>query len=1292
VAAKQPGDDTLPPSFDGSSGSARASDSAFDRLLHEAAKVSTAARVITPGMRLSNGRFEITRRIGQGGMGVVFEAFDTTRREKVALKTMSRMEARDVYQFKNEFRALCDVSHPNLVRLHELSTDDELWFFTMELVEGERFDEWLRPSRSEQPDIERVNDAMSQLVQAVAAIHAAGKLHRDLKPSNVLVTPEGRVVVLDFGLAIDPEQGGVGRTVMDDGVSGTPAYMAPEQAAGRGATAASDWYAVGVMLFEALTGQLPFTGKPQEIIFAKQRDAAPFASTLVPDVPAQLDELCTRLLDREPSARPDATELQTLFAPQERNCSSGADGSASSGSGAGSSRHTGSGWSGSAWSSSGHGASLAPEAVELLGRDGELQALRDAFEATLSEQAVVVFVSGESGMGKSALCETFLQQLRTQGRATVLSGRCYERENVPFKGFDSLLDDLSRHLRKLSREEAVALLPRDVYALTRLFPVLGRVEVVAEAPKKEVADPIEQRRRAYAAFGELLTRMRDRGPLCLYLDDVQWLDADAVVFMRALLVHPEPVPLLLLMSHRSEHAEENQALLRVRDAIDGNSRLQLENLSVAPLSQAAVQELAQRLLPEATDNLAAAASAVAKESGGSPFFVGELCRFVVRHGTDADALTRLSLQAALADHLSTLAPPARRLLEHTALAGQPLPATLLLQAAEATHAELDLLRTSRLLRLSNLEGDRIVECYHDRVRETVSSRLDELERVRCYAALAGALHANGYPDAELLATCFEGAGQRSTAAEHYARAADQAMASTAFMHAADLYEKALALGSFDARRVHTLTVAQADALAEAGRAKQAGELFLRAAAEVEGVENRTLRRRAAEGLIAIGHSTEGMALFHELFRELGLKLPSSPGAALRHLLWAQLRLRLRGLDYVPREAGECSLEDRERLSLYYTAHWGVTIAEPLTGAGLDTDYLLYALRAGVSEHVAFGMAYTAFNVSLVEPAAERRVTRMLETALRIAGEHPDPRVRCEAEYKSGLVCMNRSSWKRAQMHLTRALEIVRGNVRDAQWLLDNIHGALVGAEFYLGDWRGVVTAAPNLIEQAYSRDRIYVAVMLTGGGSTVAWLSGDDVTGCQRAVEYAKAQWHPSNDVQLPDLALAIGVTALHVYRGEPQQALAEMETTWTWLTRSPAGRSHMTRFMALFPRGQAAVAVLRQTGDRAARSIVRDSAKRLAQLRVHGAIPMKNALDAGLALHAGNTDLAAQHLRAAVAGFDETDMAMYAAATRRRLGELIGGDEGEQLLAQGDATMRAQRVKNLDAITEALCPGCRAP
>src|SRR5262249_8896549 len=142
---------------------------------------------VREGSELVHGRIRVGHRLGSGGMGSVFHAFDQHRNGPVALKTLNLLSPSGIYQFKNEVRALCDVRHPNLVGLHELFCDRDLWFFTMDLIEGETFDRWTRPEG--QLDEVRLRAALPQLLDGLDAIHTAGKLHRDVKPSNVLVTP-----------------------------------------------------------------------------------------------------------------------------------------------------------------------------------------------------------------------------------------------------------------------------------------------------------------------------------------------------------------------------------------------------------------------------------------------------------------------------------------------------------------------------------------------------------------------------------------------------------------------------------------------------------------------------------------------------------------------------------------------------------------------------------------------------------------------------------------------------------------------------------------------------------------------------------------------------------------------------------------------------------------------------------------------------------------------------------------------------------------------------------------------
>src|SRR6266550_1060263 len=415
---------------------------------------------------LGTERFHIRRRLGSGGMGVVYEAHDRETDKLVALKTLTRAEASHISRFKNEFRSLADVSHPNLVALYEFMVDGPYWFFTMELVKGVNFLEYVRPgyqsrrsqssrtptllkgtqegsppelladyeaetremdsisaSDSDEDSAERTGDsllekskldlgrlsvALRQLAEGLHGLHETGKLHRDIKPSNVLVTNEGRVVILDFGLVAEVE----GKDLHDSvTLAGTPDYMSPEQGAQLPISRASDWYSVGVMLYQALTGRLPFSGKFFEVMMNKQNFDPPAPSEIVSSVPPDLNDLCVRLLRRKPEERPSGQEILLTL---------------------------------------GHGksgpllepimSSPVPSLVQtaaFIGRTRQLLELEDAFAVTRRGKTATVYLHGSSGMGKSALARRFLDRLRqNQPDVVILEGRCYERESVPYKALE----------------------------------------------------------------------------------------------------------------------------------------------------------------------------------------------------------------------------------------------------------------------------------------------------------------------------------------------------------------------------------------------------------------------------------------------------------------------------------------------------------------------------------------------------------------------------------------------------------------------------------------------------------------------------------------------------------------------------------------------------------------------------------------------------------------------------------------------------------------------------------------
>ncbi|MHB2021611.1 MAG: serine/threonine-protein kinase [Candidatus Xenobia bacterium] len=250
-------------------------------------------------------RLEILHQLGSGSFGTVYAAWDKERQRTVALKILHpHFDPHSLRRFKAEFRALADIAHPNLVTLYDLICDDERWLLTMELLDGTTFRNWIRPDDVCQ--MLRLREGLRQLGNGLNALHDSGILHRDIKPSNVLVTEDGRLVLIDFGMAVETDAAGAHRS---RNVMGTPHYMAPEQATGQAVTAASDWYSVGVLMYECMTGELPYRGSLFEVLTAKVNPPSEEVLAALTGCPGDLAQLCKDLIRLEPATRPSGNEV-----------------------------------------------------------------------------------------------------------------------------------------------------------------------------------------------------------------------------------------------------------------------------------------------------------------------------------------------------------------------------------------------------------------------------------------------------------------------------------------------------------------------------------------------------------------------------------------------------------------------------------------------------------------------------------------------------------------------------------------------------------------------------------------------------------------------------------------------------------------------------------------------------------------------------------------------------------------------------------------------------------------------
>lgn len=255
--------------------------------------------------------YRVIEKLGSGGMGVVYRATDTKLGRDVALKVLPREMANDperLARFQREARAVAALNHPNVVTLHSVEEYNGVYFLTMELVEGHPLDHLISASRL---PLERILEIARALAEALAAAHEKGILHRDLKPANVMVTNDGRVKVLDFGLAKDVRvENANGATLTSVAhtqagmVMGTPAYMSPEQVSGRTLDHRTDIFSLGVILHEMATGRRPFDGASSaELMSAILRDTPPYVTELRADLPTNLANVIRRCMEKDPRQR-----------------------------------------------------------------------------------------------------------------------------------------------------------------------------------------------------------------------------------------------------------------------------------------------------------------------------------------------------------------------------------------------------------------------------------------------------------------------------------------------------------------------------------------------------------------------------------------------------------------------------------------------------------------------------------------------------------------------------------------------------------------------------------------------------------------------------------------------------------------------------------------------------------------------------------------------------------------------------------------------------------------------------
>jgi eukaryotic-like serine/threonine-protein kinase len=932
---------------------------AFDSLLRAAVDVSDAPvtnalllKPLSQDATLGGDRFRICRLIGEGGMGAVYEAEDRHSGARVALKVLNRVEPKRIRRFKDEFRSLADTLHPRLVRLRDLFMEDGVWFFSMDLIEGSTLSAHLATvgpvgSGERERELRRL---LSELVEGVAAIHATGHLHRDLKPANVLVAREGGVVIVDFGLVGDVASPATAGGVLP--VIGTASHMSPEQARGEPATTASDWYAVGTIAYEALTGRAPIEGDSTALLHHKRRAAMPSLFTDGRRWPEDLVELCRGLLDPEPTKRLDhAGILHCLGTSPVSRPIAGAE-------------------------------------PAFVGRFRELAALSEALDRAESGALVVCRVTGAPGIGKTALVREFLRRAARDRNAVVLSGRCYEREATPFKLLEGLVDGLSEAIERCVPRARDIITP-----LASLF--LGLASRAHYGERRATADA---RTKAVHAFRAGLAELSTVGSVILHVDDVQWCDADGVELLDEVLEAPALPSLLILARRDEEGSEPVRALWRAKflehaAVID----LHIDGLSSSDFA-ALVQAMAGRERELDID-------AIARESGGSPYFAAEMIRHALeqrRAGNPIEKGAAITLGHAILARYRNLPSAAREILEALSVCDGPRSLPLLRAATGVDDAEraIAVLRSATFVRTRRLrdEDTPSVEPYHDRVREEIQRVLSEADRRALHLGLARAFEEHAPNACEPMLHHFEGAGDFAKASVYAVRSAERAAEAQAFVQAAALYERALWLGRWEAGDEQKLHESLGRALALCGHNAEAAEALERAASMAPTADRVRLQMLGAGTLLCAGNFRTGVQRLTESLEYLGVQIPEESAQASLMLEYTQQAL-LEASGLVHRDEASVDPDQLLRIDACWWVAAGLTVVHHPAAAFFTSFHLLEAVRAREPTRIARGAyAQAIYTAATLWDATVPIVRGLMQIGDDAAARSPDAQMSFWRDY------------------------------------------------------------------------------------------------------------------------------------------------------------------------------------------------------------------------------------------------------------------------------------------------------
>lgn len=562
--------------------------------------------LLLPGTRI--GRYEIIAPLGAGGMGEVHLARDERLDRRVAIKALPAHLLADAIareRLRREAMASASLDHPFICKVFEVGDTGEASYIVMEYVEGQTLHQRLASGPLPLGECLRI---AAEIADALEAAHAGRLVHRDLKPANVMLTPQGHVKVMDFGLArqviAQDAETAVGDTLTPPLTEvgtrvGTPDYMSPEQALGEIVDARSDLFSFGILLAEILTGRHPFRRSTAETTLAAIVRDAPLISADHRTIPPAMAIIVRRLLAKIPMDRYQSmTDVRRDLA-------------ALSGSGVA--------FSLPAVSVAGRGSTRFP----LVGREAERATLLAGLDEAIAGRGSFVMIAGEPGIGKTRLTADILAEARKRG-IFCLVGHCYEMEGAPpYVPFVEMLEYSARHVPPAAFRAALG---DAASGVAKLMPELRTMFPDIPEPPPLPAD--QQRRFLFNAYLSFVRRSCRDGPIAVVLEDLHWADEPTLMLMQHLVAATGSMPLFTIGTYRDVELGVTRPFARTLEALLRERRIARLTLRRLPVD--AVESMLASLSGHPPPP--SLARVIFDDTEGNPFFVEEVFQHLAEEG------------------------------------------------------------------------------------------------------------------------------------------------------------------------------------------------------------------------------------------------------------------------------------------------------------------------------------------------------------------------------------------------------------------------------------------------------------------------------------------------------------------------------------------------------------------------------------------------------------------------------------------------------------------------------------